>query len=386
MNFRAMVFLALAAVQAASGVRISGRVVDGETGKPVIDAIVTLAPATGKEPPRTVTSGPNGTFQFLNIPKGAYQLHTEHAKPTIPYRSESIDIQVADRNLEDLGLLLTPALTKVPVKGKVVMNGGGVLPTAISVGGDAIPIASDGSFEFRMRPLVPQELSVTNPAEAYFIDSVSTGTWDPVRGLWMIRENPGAAVQIAVVIGRQKISGRVLNAKKAAAPQATLSLLGPAPEIKTRPLTLTATGEFSIGGLRPGMYVLQGKTGAGDATEAASMKFTVDASSVAGVELNLKPLTLIKGQLILSGRTLEELSIFKPYVEVEDALGRRQVNLDKLGAFEFRSFDNDFTVSLRSLPIEIATQSIEKGPGTVSIHAGPSRADGPQYLPLERLR
>src|SRR4051812_9300991 len=100
MNFRTLAILVLAAVQATPGVRISGRVVEGETGKPVTDAIVTLAPSTGKEPARTLTTGLNGTFQFLNIPRGSYRLHTEHAKPTIPYRSESIDIQVADRNLE----------------------------------------------------------------------------------------------------------------------------------------------------------------------------------------------------------------------------------------------------------------------------------------------
>src|SRR5687767_6288555 len=97
----------------AAGVRISGRVIDGETGKPLAEATVTLS--TAQEVKRTVPVTANGTFQFVNIPRGAYRLVANHTKPVVPYRSESLDIDVADRNIEDVGMILSPAIPKVSV-------------------------------------------------------------------------------------------------------------------------------------------------------------------------------------------------------------------------------------------------------------------------------
>src|SRR5678815_1150388 len=124
----ALVSLILALLQApASGLRIAGRVIDGETGKPVVDAVVTLNSANADGFSKTFTVGPDGLFEFVNIPRGSYQLRTQHPKPVVPYRSESLDIDLKN-DLQGLGMILSPAVSKVPIRGKVVMSGGGPLP------------------------------------------------------------------------------------------------------------------------------------------------------------------------------------------------------------------------------------------------------------------
>src|SRR5688500_19984273 len=88
----------------SAGVRVSGRVVDGETGKPLPDVVVTLSNPSAGASKRTVTTGPNGTFQFSGVQRGAYRLETAHPKPVVAYRSESLDIDITNRDLDNLGL------------------------------------------------------------------------------------------------------------------------------------------------------------------------------------------------------------------------------------------------------------------------------------------
>ena len=368
---------------ASAGVRISGRVVDGETGTPLENATVTLASRGGNAAKRTTTAGPNGQFQFVSVPRGAYQLHTEHPRPTIPYRSESLEIDIADRDITDMGLILTPAVPRISLTGRVVMAGGGPLPATVSalrLSSEVIPIERDGAVQLRMRPLEKYTLGLQNPSEGLFIESASGGVWDAASGVWTIRDKPSSPVQITLGVGQQRISGRILSASRVPAAQATVTLIGPAPTQNPRPVTLGQGATFSVTGLRPGNYEIRAQIGAGDGTQAGSLKLTVDAQNREAQELVLKGMTAMTGQVLVTGRALEDLMRFKPYVELEDALGTRRIAFDSKGTFQFRSFEDEFSLGIRDLPIELRVQSITTGPSSVTIRIGTQPGDGPEFF------
>jgi hypothetical protein len=64
-------------IETARG-EVSGYVLDSDGSSPVSGATVTLRVSGGLTPPRTVTSGPDGTFSFPGTPAGAFQISAVH--------------------------------------------------------------------------------------------------------------------------------------------------------------------------------------------------------------------------------------------------------------------------------------------------------------------
>lgn len=56
---------------------VSGRVIHAGTGEPLRKATVSLIPAGEENSPRTMTSTPEGTFQFTNVSPGKYQVSAQ---------------------------------------------------------------------------------------------------------------------------------------------------------------------------------------------------------------------------------------------------------------------------------------------------------------------
>jgi hypothetical protein len=378
-----------------TGVRISGRVIDGETGKALSEATVTISPrneepmrlvfpaarVTAPTPPgnsfkQTVPVTATGTFQLVNVPRGAYRLVANHSKPVIPYRSESLDIDVTDRNIEDVGMILSPAIPKVPVTARFVPP----IP-GFRLSGEQIVVQRDGTFEVRLRPMEKYDFDL--PA-GYYIESISAGEWTPVPGRWMLRDKPASTVQITLSTGRLKFSGRMLLANRTPAPNGTLILTGPAPSSAQRTARLDTGGLFSVEGLRPGAYQVRAQTGSGFTLQANWFALTLGDQNREGMEILLNGMTSIKGQVIVSGRTLEDLMRFKPSLAVEDPQSpRRVVPIDSKGTFEFSSFDGSFQVEVLNLPYELRVQSITMGPSSVTIRVGTILRDPPMrnFLP-----
>ena len=258
-----LAFLMTTLLQApVSGFRISGRVLDGETGKPIVNAVVTL---TGAEknlsfPPRlaeegfkrTVTIGADGLFQFTNVPRGSYRLHTEHPNPIVPYRGDSLEFELT-ADLNNMGLVLSPAVSRVPVTGRVVLAGGGPLPGAIAAilfSNEAVTVQRNGSFQARLRPAQHYAVAIQNNPEGFYVESVSGGTWNKLTSTWVFRDNLSSPIEIELGVARLRISGRVIDPDGKSAPQATAMLLGPVPADTFSPVTLSSTGTFSVGSLR----------------------------------------------------------------------------------------------------------------------------------------
>ena len=373
---------------AAAGVRVSGRAVNGETGKPFAGALVTLWSAGRNSSKRSVTAGTDGSFEFLNVGRGQYQLRAEDPKPDFPSRTETLELEVLNRDLDAGGLIISPAVPKVEIAGRVVIPHGASLPAAISAvkfSSESAPVAPDGSFTLRLRPLEKYEVTLDSSLESYHVETVSEGEWNAVAGTWSFRDKPRSPVQVTLVLGQRRISGRILNAAKAPDPESMISLMGPSPATAVRQLIPGRDATFSIGGLRSGDYELRAKDEAGDATQAGLLRFSVGAQDRNDLELVLKSMTPINGQIFApASRGMDELMRFQPYVELTDATGKRRVTIDSKGAFQFRSFEGDFTVEVRNLPVEFRTESISIGPGPVNILLRLIQGDVPNFRFLNK--
>jgi hypothetical protein len=378
----------LQAPSPAPAMKVSGRVVNGETGKPFAGAIVTLSNSSGNASKRSVTVGADGLFEFLNVLRGQYQLRAEDPKPDLPSRTETMEIEVLSRDLNELGLIISPAVPKVEITGRVVIANGGSLPAAISAvkfSEESASVRPDASFQLRLRPAERYVVTLDRPVEGYYVESVSTGDWDAATGIWTFRGKPGGTVQVVLGVGTRRIRGRILSAGKTAAPQATATLTGPSPTTAIRDVVLGSDATFSLGGIRSGEYELRAKHEAGEDTQAGLLRFRVAAQDRSDLELVLKSLAPIQGQLVVPvSRTMEELMVFKPYVELSDAMGKRRVTIDTKGTFQFRSFDGDFIVEIKNLPVEFRVDSISTGPSSVKVLLRIVQSDVPEFRFLRK--
>jgi len=373
------------APQPATGVRVSGRVVDGETGKPLAGAVVTLSNSGANATKRTTTAGANGSFEFVNVTRGQYRLEVSHPQPIVPYRSESLDLEISNRDLDSLGLILSPAISKVEIAGKLVMGDGSALPPAailaVKFSGESVTTLRDGSFQLRLRPFEKYDVTLDNPPEGFYVTAVSGGTWDEVAGKWSFRNKPAAPVQVILERGQRRVAGRVLNGAGTPSPQAKVTLLGPGPSRTTREIAPGPGATFAFGGVRPGDYELTAKSGSGDGLRSSTLRFKIDAQDRANLELSLKSMSPIKGQILTpQSYALDELMRFKPYIEVADAAGARRVDIDSKGMFQFRAFEDDFTVAVTNLPWELRVSSVDKQPSAVTITLSRREGDGPDRV------
>jgi hypothetical protein len=297
-------------------------------------------------------------------------LHTQHPNPVVPYRGQSLDIDLT-RDLENMGMILSPAVSRVAIAGKVVVIGGEPLPRAISsilFSNEAVAVQPDGSFQTRLRPAQHYEVAIPNAPEGFYVESVSGGTWNRSSSIWIFRDAPRSPIEVVLGVGRLRMSGRVVDASGNPAPQASVTLTGPAPENDARTVALNTAGAFSIGGLRSGDYELRARTGTGDATRAAFLRVPITTANRANLELVVKAPSPVTGQIIVAPpRTVSELVRFNLSVEIEDAMGTRTVRVDSKGAFQFRSFEPDYVVTVKDLPIGLRMESVSKDSGSVDV-------------------
>jgi len=341
------------------GRQVSGRVVDGSTGKPMIDAVVVLwERSKTRSTGRRLTVGTNGTFTFSDVPAGSYQVAAEVPGSRFSYRTETVDVELADGNVTGLGLLITPLGPRlVSVTGKLVMEGGGRIPASVTrmqVDSDSTPVQPDGSVQLRLRADGGHRITIDDLPEGYYIKSVSAGSWDPAADRLSFSAPPPSTVQFTLSVGARRVRGRVLDRTRAAAgPQTTVSLSGPSSSTSSRSVTLNPDGTFEFARLRAGDYELKARLGSGNATQYATVELNLGNQDRTDVELVLKPLSLQKGSVVIEGvGRIEELLRFRPGIEVRDVLGVHRVAIGRDGTFEFQSFEGEYSVEVRDLPFE----------------------------------
>ena len=369
---------------AATGFGISGRVVDARSGKPLGDAVAVLwerskTRSTGRRLP--VNS--NGTFEFIGIPPGLYRLAAEVPGARLSYRMESVDIEIRDRDVSGLGLLITPlGPPLVTVNGKIAVEGGRRVPaslTRISNGQESSPVGSDGSFQLRLSSDEKYQVTLENLPEGYYIKAVSAGSWDPAAEVLVFNSRPPSSLQITLAEGTRRIRGRILDRMgRPAGSQTLVTLSGPARSTPARKVSLNGDGTFEVNRLGPGDYELMGRLGTGNAMQFATLQLNIANQDRAGIELVLKPLTVQKGRVVIEGvGRIEELLRFRPMVEITDVLGVRQVAVRRDGTFEFQSFEGEYSVDMNDLPIEYDDPSIEIDGSSVDVRLRIILTDAP---------
>jgi Carboxypeptidase regulatory-like domain len=342
-----------------TGRQVSGRVVDGSTGKPVADAIVVLwERSKTRSSGRRLTVGTNGAFVFSDVPAGSYQVAAEVPGSRFSYRTETVDVELADGNVTGLGLLIVPLGPRsIAVTARFVMEGGGRIPTSVTrvqAGSESSPVQPDGSVQLRLRADEAYRITIEDLPEGYYIKSASAGSWDTASDRLSFSSPPPSTLQFTLAIGARRVRGRVLDRTRAAAgPETTVSLSGPSPATPPRSVTLNPDGTFEVARVRAGDYELKARLGSGNATQYATVQLSLGNQDRADVELILKPLTLQKGRVVIEGAgRIEELLRFRPAIEVRDVLGAHRVAIGRDGAFEFQSFEGEYSVEVLDLPFE----------------------------------
>jgi hypothetical protein len=370
-----------AAVPAAHSV--SGRIVDGSTGKPMIGAVAILwERSSTRSEGRRSTVGQSGTFEFTNVSPGSYQIAPVMPGLIVPYRTETIDIEVRNDSVTGLGLIITPLGPRpASVSGKVVMEGGGAIPASlarISANAESSGLQRDGTFQLQFRPQEKYLLRLEDLPQGTSIKSVSAGTWDAASQTLSFPSTPPASLQVMLAVGARTIRGRVLDqARVAAAPDASLTLSGPSRVTPLREITLGRDGTFEIPRLTSGDYELKARQGVGTATQFGTARVTVGNQDRNGLELVLKPMTRQTGQVAIEGAgRIEELQRFRPVIEINDVLGVHRIPIAADGTFEFQSFEGGYAAAIRDLPLGYATTIAIVGT-TVEVRLRVVQGDGP---------
>jgi hypothetical protein len=342
---------------AAKTYSVSGRVIDGTTGGSITDTVVVFwERSAGRLSGRRIPSA-SGTFVIANVPSGSYTMAAEVPGARFSYRTETVDLEVRNSDVTGLGLIITPLGPRAtPVAGKLVMENGAPLSASlmrITAAGESSAVQRDGSFQLRLRAEEKYPIRLESLPEGMYVKTVSAGFWNPEGETLLFSSTPPATLQITLAIGDRTIGGRVLD-RSGAVPrlEVIVSVYRP---LSTRPLqsvSAGADGTFEIDRLRAGDYELKAKMGSGPATQIARLLLTIGAQSLSGIQLNLKGTTLQTGRVVIEGAArLEDLQRFQPYIEVADSLGAHRVPIRLDGTFEFQSFEGEYSVAIRNVPL-----------------------------------
>jgi TonB family protein len=230
------------------GVTVSGRVrratgTEGIGGQSVV--------LIGGTAPIQVTTAADGSFQFLRVLPGSYQLGSAAGRTSQP-----LAVAVGDQNILGLEIVVVPT---VNVTGSVVIEGNGMRPriqlqlssfkgTGQSVGVSTQP---DGS----MRAVMPEgeyRVSWSSLPVGYEIKSVTSGTIDLLtRSLKVSVDAPPEPIRVLVSVEGNpwvKVSGRVTN------PGSNRTLILTGPNVDQIQLTVNPDGTFEIPQALPGQY------------------------------------------------------------------------------------------------------------------------------------
>jgi hypothetical protein len=195
MGLPLLALLLLLQTPPVTGVKVSGRVLDGTTNRPSAGTLVSL----WQRIPRQTKTGPNGEFEFAGVAPGSYQLRADRA----PLLSLPILIQVGSRDEDGLGLIMgipgangmssTPVqvvgnallyMPNVAIGGRIVVEGGGTLPkapisitlsTADSVVTNIVPdVMQEGMFRLGMLE-GEYKFAVSKVPSGYAVKSLTYG-------------------------------------------------------------------------------------------------------------------------------------------------------------------------------------------------------------------
>lgn len=278
---------------------IAGRVTAG--GKPVADADVWVMRGDGMRPSAT-RSRDDGSYELRGVPAGTFELYAESLAAGAYTRGKEVTVAAAEKKTGvDLTLDLAGSVSGVVVEedGAPVPNvhvrlsllegrDYGFATTAADGSWKAGALSGGGEYAVEVKPSARSGVSLP-PSEGGLFPNVfvKDGT-SHVTG-----------VRLVVKLGKQSISGRVVDGEGKPVPdavvRATESELGRYyfPFWADLPSATTdADGEFTVAGLLPGFYTLQAR-----ATDGAVGFEEAVAAGDRGVTIALAANGVIRGSL-----------------------------------------------------------------------------------------
>jgi hypothetical protein len=302
----------------AAAYTISGRVIDGESGKPVAGAIVQYSSFGTSFNPPTVTTNAAGEFKIRDAENAHYMLEVSNA-PAIEsqnFYSEKKEFNLKDANVEGLEIRLHKAVT---MSGKAVIDGSndpeyikklaevklyaisreaGTQGTVKDSSQASAKVAADGSFIFRG----------LRPGSVYIRPVVSSA----LPGFWITRvERVGAdkrfelhkdesindvqvllAPRVCKIRGQIKIVGGLLP-KDTVIKMYIYRVINGDPDYayngkNNTDVEVDASGRFFIGGLIAGDYTLDVTAELGSASEKQNAHTERNLSLSFGQELEIE--------------------------------------------------------------------------------------------------
>jgi len=290
------------AIANSVGVTVSGRVrrstgTGGVGGQPV-------AMLGGTAPLQQATTSADGSFQFLRVSPGTYQLRTVSATGSLP-----LPVVVGDQDITGLEIVVVPT---VNLTGSVVIEGNGVRPRinlqliAFKGNGQSAGMSSqpDGSI----RTVLPEgnyRVSWSSLPVGFEIKSISSGNVDLLtNSLKVFADAPPEPIRVLLAVDGNpwvKVSGRVTNFG------ANRSLLLTGASVDQIQVTVNPDGTFEIPQALPGQYQVRPNLSTSASLQQSTISlitqgvsFVIPNQDTANLVIPLPPTKVVPGIIVNS--------------------------------------------------------------------------------------
>jgi TonB family protein len=286
-----------------AGVTVSGRVIFPPSQQPVTP-IRRAALTGGGMPAQETALGADGSFQFLRVRPGTYNLILNIGAPSQPF-----SVSVTDKEIT--GLEIVVPLT-VNIAGTVNVEGGGPLPRltlsfASYKGGVTAPFngtSNQGQFRAQL-PEGEYRVSWLALPAGYNLKSITAGSMDLVANpLKVAAGSPPPPLVVTLGVAAPppwvKVSGRIigLQAAQTGVPYQMMLMGGlGAATMDTLPTTVNADGSFEFPKVLPGSYAVRFSL----AVPIPPTSLTVGNKDLSGVEIALPTMKVITGRVTIEG-------------------------------------------------------------------------------------
>jgi Carboxypeptidase regulatory-like domain len=256
---------------------IRGRVIGDTAGQQPPFTQIQLVPQSAPQPSFAISilqTDANGTFDMAGVIPGSYMLIATKLATNAVGR---IPIEVGDRDIENLPVVLAPPFTLIgqflfdgAVRGSTDPNFSQPVVTFTSDGANATtslismaPIyfsaAADGSFKWTLFSGDFRATLRFLPENAY-VKSFRMGSTDILNDGLHLYSAPEGPLEIVIGLNAGTLEGTVLNARQEPAPNRTVVLV---PDIRLRQrsdlyknVATDSIGHFQFKGITPGTYKL----------------------------------------------------------------------------------------------------------------------------------
>lgn len=237
--------LRLAELPSPDEIRVSGRVLDGDTGLPLAGVQVSLLGASTLQ----ANTGADGRFVFNNIAAGGYQFSA--SLPGYSALTSGFVLRTGQQvELGDLPLLkVVDNPTTGAVIGRVTRadNGSPLAGATVSVAGVAAPTLTDANGQFQISNIPPGPISIQATAAGFV---TATGSANIAAGQTLVFSPALPLLENVQVIVAGTATDRDTGAPLAGV---TISVQGAGNDAS---VMTDAAGQYQIAGLQPGALTL----------------------------------------------------------------------------------------------------------------------------------